>query len=410
MTAAQGRLMDQEWMLDPQTRRVMAALESSGQQARFVGGCVRNALVNRPVSDIDIATPLLPEAVIEHLQAAGIQSVPTGLLHGTITAVTEGKAFEITTLRRDVHGHGRHADVIFTDDWQLDAARRDFTINAMSCTLDGVVYDYFGGMQHLREGKVLFVGEPEQRIHEDYLRILRFFRFQAHFGQGAPDKAALKACQKNAKFLGRLSSERIRQETLKLLDSNQCAEIWSLMLDLGIVAHILPEGTKVARLKNLLKAENLLHVPPLAILRLASLLDTTETGFKNIVNALRLSTRETDHLHDLLFTPLPASRNDSALHLRQKTYRLGHDIVIGQLLLDVAETNDQKNLVATYQIVTSFRPPQFPLNGKDVMELGIPAGPDVGRFLAAMETWWLEHDFKPGRGECLEKLKDIILK
>ncbi len=212
MGAFTGTLAKQAWMIAPETVTLMAALSADGGEARFVGGCVRNALCNRKVIDIDIATPLKPDEVIERLTAAKIHYVPTGLKHGTVTAIVDGKPFEITTLRVDVQNHGRHADVAFTADWKADAARRDFTINAMSATPDGDLYDPFNGVDDLRKGRVIFVGDAEKRIAEDILRILRYFRFLAHFGKGEADKGAIAACAKFAPQIKTLSAERLRQK------------------------------------------------------------------------------------------------------------------------------------------------------------------------------------------------------
>ena len=412
MTPSVGRLAIQEWMIDPETKRVMAALQATGTPARFVGGCVRNALVNKPVADIDIATSLIPERVIEHLESAQIPFVPTGLLHGTITALPGGKPFEITTLRRDMRHDGRHADVVFTDDWKLDASRRDFTINAMSCTEDGVIYDYFNGIQHLREGRVVFVGDPEKRIREDVLRLLRYFRFLAQFGQGTPDAAALKACRQLASLLPRLSADRIRQEVFKLLETPKAASIWGLMINEGVVAHIIPEAMGVKRLEQFIKAEEITHVPAWPIWRLAALLDLTEKGLKNVTDFLKLSNKDADMLGDMLFPKLSVSVKDSRDHLHRGVYRLGHDVMIGLVLMDAARLKnfqkDLKQVLSAYQAVTSFRPPSFPLTGRDVLDLGLPAGPEIGQVLSQVEEWWIESHFKPGRTACLEELKNIL--
>ena len=229
MTPA-GRLEPQPWMSAPETRAVVAALSADGAELRFVGGCVRDALADRPVTDFDLATPEPPERVVALLQRAGIKAVPTGIEHGTITAVSGGMPFEVTTLREDVETYGRHAKVAFTDDWVADAARRDFTINALSCSPEGLLYDPFDGLKDLEAGRVRFVGDARARIHEDALRLLRFFRFHAHYGRGAPDLDGLAAASDLAPHLAALSGERVRNELLRLLAAPDPVPVVDIML------------------------------------------------------------------------------------------------------------------------------------------------------------------------------------
>ncbi len=404
MTTYHGKLARKAWMASEETLRVMEALAATGIEPRFVGGCVRNALVNRNVVDIDIATPLLPAQVIEHLKAANIKAVPTGLSHGTITAVVDGKPFEVTTLRVDVNPLGRHAEVEFTDDWKKDAARRDFTINAMSANMHGDVFDPFGGIEDLRMGRVVFVGDPEQRIEEDILRILRFFRFYAHFGQGMPDGAALRACARLAHKIPNLSAERIRQETFKILESDRCAVVWNLMLRSGITGHFLPEATDVAALERLLVEEQDHHTHAFVLRRLAAVLDVTLAGLESLVDGLRLSREQADQLLTLLEPPQEVRTDMSEHAVRKLVYTFGNDMARSLLLLNAAKTGQKKNLDALYVVATSFRPPRFPLLGEDVKKLGHPQGPEIGHILSELEDWWIAKDFAPGRREMLEKL------
>lgn len=405
MTVLVGKISKQAWMVAAETLRVMESLTRSGGDARFVGGCVRDALVNRRVMDIDIATPLLPDEVMARLEADRITVIPTGLKHGTVTAVVEGKPYEITTLRRDVATHGRHADVAFTDDWKTDAARRDFTFNALSATVEGDVHDYFGGIEDLRSGRVIFVGDPETRIREDVLRILRYFRFQAHFGRGAADAAALAACEKLADQIPRLSAERIRNETLKLLEAPACADVWALMMSRRVVTYFLPEATQTDRLARLVALEQKYHCPGFVLRRLAALLAITVQGFAGVSESLRLSREQASQLLSLVEPAADISLHMTEKAVRHAVYRLGNDTVRSLLLLHAADKDEEGNLPESYVWATAFRPPRFPLMGSDVLALGIAAGPDVGRILAEMQDWWAAQDFAPGRTAALEKLR-----
>jgi poly(A) polymerase len=404
MTAFSGKMQPQAWMLAPETQKIMEILRTDGGDARFVGGCVRNALANRKITDIDIATPLLPEQVIERLKHHKIAHAPVGLKHGTVTAIVEGHPFEITTLRLDIATYGRHADVKFTDDWKADAARRDFTINAIFMTVDGDIDDPFGGVTDLRLGRVRFVGDAEKRIREDYLRILRFFRFYAHFGKEAPDAAALKACAAAAAEIRKLSPERIRQETLKLLESDHCPSVWQMMLHAGVVTHFLPEATNVRALENLVQLEAHYECPAFALRRLAAVLEVTMNGLINVVKGLKLSNEQGAQLLRMVDPRSAAAVKTGEAMVKKLVYKLGNDMVRNILLLEAARSGEKNDLAPLYQVATSFRPPLFPLRGEDVLASGLKPGPEIGRVLAQIEEWWLGENFIPGRTECLQKL------
>ena len=282
-------------MTAPETKAVIAALTAGGAEVRFVGGCVRDAAIGRAVTDVDIATHDLPETVIELLQAARLKVVPTGLKHGTVTAVVKGQHFEITTLRRDVETFGRHARVEFTDDWAADAARRDFTMNAMFLGIDGTLYDPFGGLADLRAGRVRFVGDARQRIKEDVLRLLRFFRFHARYGRGAPDAEGLAACRALAPLLPTLSAERVRDETLKLLRAPAPADVLRLMAREDILARYLPEAHKFERLAALTALPTERDAPD-GLRRLAAVLDVDGAGAREVATRLRFSNAEIKRL------------------------------------------------------------------------------------------------------------------
>ncbi|MDD9900972.1 MAG: CCA tRNA nucleotidyltransferase [Alphaproteobacteria bacterium] len=394
------------WMAADETVKVMAAL--GRDKARFAGGCVRDAVANVPSADIDIATSLTPPEVMARLKDAKIQCAPTGLKHGTVTAIVNGKPFEITTLRVDVANFGRHADVRFTNDWQKDAARRDFTINAMFADMLGTVYDYFGGIEDLRLGRVVFVGDPEHRIKEDHLRILRFFRFQARFGKGAPDKRALDACAAQAQLIGRLSAERIRQETLKILEADNCATVWRIMLARGIVTQFLPEAMCIDALEELVRLERRFDSDTFVLRRLAALLDVTPGGIDDIVSALRLSGVQAGQLRRMIVKPMPVSTLMDHAEVRALVYRAGNDTARNLLLLAAAKEGDENDLANLYDWATRFRAPRLPIEPADILGLGVPSGPDVGTILRSVEEWWIAEDFRHGRTACLERLKEAV--
>ena len=397
-----GTLSLQSWMIAPETLRVMQALLEKGD-ALFVGGAVRDALLNRPVIDIDIATTLLPEEVMDILAAREIICIPAGIQHGTVTATIDGKSFEITTLLRDVVSHGRTADVAYTQDWRLDAQRRDFTINALYATLDGTVYDYFGGMNDLRAGRVIFVGDARQRIHEDHLRILRYFRFFAHYGWGEVDEASLYAAVDMAKLIQTLSRERVRNEVLKLLAADRAGEVWRLMFEKGVVTHFLPEATRVNALDRTIALEDKLHRGAFVLRRLASLLEVTSEGLRRITEHMRFSRDQARLLAAIVVLAPTLMKNGDEKQVRSLVYRYGNDLVESMLIVAAAWGADI-DVEKLHDIAGSFRPPRFPLNGDDLTSRGLEPGPKLGAILKELETAWVADDFSAGRTALLQDL------
>ncbi|TVS00272.1 MAG: CCA tRNA nucleotidyltransferase [Rhodospirillales bacterium] len=416
-----GSIAAQPWMTARESRAVVTALAVGGTEVRFIGGCVRDAIIKRPVRDIDIAVPLPPDRVMQLLTGAGIKVIPTGIEHGTVTAVVGPGVFEITSLRVDVETYGRHARVAFTDDWQADAARRDFTINALSATPDGTVYDYFGGLEDLSHGRVRFVGSPGARIQEDRLRLLRFFRFYAHYGRPPPDEEALAACREHARGLNVLSGERVRVEIFRTLMAPDPADVFQLMQGLGVLAHVLPEARSVGRLRIMSwldsRAIRLESVKPEPVRRLAALIETDAAGAAAIAERLRLSCAQSARLETMAAAAWDVSPDAGGRALRRALHRLGRDGVRDLLLLQwsgerainprlgagrTAEWIDQLHAVDAWQ------PVPFPLRGRDALALGVPAGPAVGAALKAVETWWEEEDYCPDYNACLERLKAVV--
>ncbi|CAO3355450.1 CCA tRNA nucleotidyltransferase [Azospirillum melinis] len=411
MTVA-ARLSPQPWMTAPESLAVFDALASGGADARFVGGCVRDAWLGRPVKDIDIATHAPPERVMELLEAAGIRVIPTGLAHGTVTALCGGKPYEITTLRRDVENFGRHARVEFTDDWIEDAARRDLTMNAMSCTPDGAMFDPFGGLADLAAGHVRFVGEARRRIEEDVLRLLRFFRFHAHYGRGEPDAEAMAACRDLAPRLPTLSGERVRGELFRLLTAPCAASVWRLMMGQGIMVHLLPEAMDTDRLERLIAVERDLGLTPEPTRRLAAVLDSDRPGALRAADALRLSNHERDRLLALVEPPVAVAPADDRKALRQALYRVGDAELFGDLLLIAAAIHDGPldlgALRKALSVADDLPGLKLPIAGRDLLELGVPRGPLVGGTLKRVEAWWIAEDFQPNRAACLEIARGFL--
>jgi poly(A) polymerase len=372
------------WLADAALTAVWDALP----QARIVGGAVRDLIAGKPVADVDLATPLAPESVMAALGQAGIKAVPTGLAHGTITAVSGGRGFEITTLRRDVSTDGRHAVVAFTTDWQQDAARRDFTINAMSAARDGELFDYYGGADDLAAGRIRFVGDPDQRIAEDYLRILRFFRFHARYGQQDPDIATQAALRNGVSGLGVLSVERIWHEMRLLLAIPAPWESVAWMRRLGIWATVMPEAPKI---------ENAVGVPADPILRLAALLDGSP---RQLSERLKLSNDDRDRLVRLVTTPLAAAGDSDAALRRLLADHAAADLV-GRAWIE----GDGDRVARLQGRLATIPQPRFPLVGRDVTALGVAPGPRVGELLRLVRHWWIEGGCTADRDACRAELK-----
>jgi poly(A) polymerase len=373
----------QAWLDRPGISRLLHALDADHGGARFVGGAVRDALLGLPADDLDLATPHAPLDVIRRLEAAGIKAVPTGIAHGTVTAVSSGTVVEVTTLRCDLDTDGRRATVAFTDDWAADAARRDFTINALYADpLSGEVIDHVGGEADILARRVRFIGAPLQRIGEDHLRILRFFRFHARFGSGPPDPAALAACAARANDLMALSRERIADELLKLLGLPDPSPTLALMVDHNILAPVLPELVDAApvRITALAAAERAAGIPPAPLRRLAAILPRDPALAAKVAARLKLSKKARLRLAS-------AADPDLDLNPRALAYRHGTEAAIDRLLL--ADRAGDAAAIGSWPI------PRLPVSGGDLVARGVAAGPDVARLLREIERRWVAAGF-PG--------------
>ncbi len=396
------------WLQTKGSRRILDALSADGHPVRFVGGCVRDGLLGclDPDGDLDLATPARPDRIIALLKNAGIKVIPTGLKHGTVTAICGGTIFEITTLREDIACDGRHAEVRFTDDFALDAARRDFTINAMSVDRDGRLYDYFDGRDDLAQGRLRFVGEADQRVKEDYLRILRFFRFFAAYGRPPADPDALSACRRGIAGIESLSGERIRTEMLKLLGADDPIAALNLMIEAGVLGTVLPTSPA----PDLTILSRLLTVEPSAdaLRRLASLLRSSSASQEttsSVASRWRLSNKDRTRL-SMLLLERKVSVSSTIKKGRQDLYRLGPDDYLDLIYLSAAE-NDAKaeNLENAKGLALSWTSPTFPLRGQDLIDHGLKPGQAIGDLLGRIEKWWLDQDMQPDREACLAELK-----
>ena len=385
-----------KWRRRRGIRRLLKALSADDGLTRYVGGAVRDDLAGLPVSDIDLATRLRPPEVIERLEATNIKTIPTGIDHGTVTAVSDGQTVEITSLRRDVSTDGRRATVAFTDDWKEDAARRDFTINALLADpLSGEIFDYFGGLDDLATGHIHFIGDPLQRIAEDHLRILRFFRFHARFGSGEPDQAALEACAARANDLMALSRERIADELLKLLALDQPSATVGIMLQHGILKPVLPEiePERLCDLEALIAAEQASGIGPDALRRLAALLPREPALAETIAARLKLSNKARKRLGCIADPGLESSPEALA-------YRVGPACAADRLLL----SGDADTAAA----IIGSKPPRLPISGGALMARGLPEGPIIARTLRAIEARWIAAGFP--RGEAFEAIVEDCLR
>ena len=380
-----------KWRKRRGMQRLFDALGAEEGLVRFVGGAVRDDLLGLPVSDVDLATRLRPDEVMARLETARIKAVPTGIAHGTVTAVSDGQPVEITTLRRDVTTDGRRATVAFTDDWKEDAARRDFTINALSADpLTGELHDYFGGLDDLADRRIRFIGDPLQRIAEDHLRILRFFRFHARFGASEPDAAAVEACAARANDLMALSRERIADELVKLLGLPDPSATVALMLDRGILRPVLPEilPERLEVLRALIAAEKAAGIEPHALRRLAALLPGDPAAAEKIGTRLRLSNKARKRLGC-------AVDRDLASSPRTLAYRAGLECATDRLLL----ANDAEAAAS----ISGWKVPRLPISGGTLIARGLTEGPTVARTLKQIEEGWVEDGFPTG-----EALADIV--
>jgi len=401
------------WLQSPALVKVFAALNKGGAEARVVGGAVRNALIDRPIKDIDIATTARPEDVVRMAANAGLGAHPTGIDHGTITVVADGRPFEVTTLRHDVETDGRHAVVAFTTSWEEDAARRDFTINALYCAADGTIYDPVGGLEDLRQRRVRFIGDAEARIREDYLRILRFFRFSAEYGEGHLDPASFAAANAMKEGLSLLSAERVRAEVLKLLAAPEAVDVVSAMYKSGILQLVVRTRLEPDRFARLVSIERALGEPPDALTRLTALAVSQPADAAFLSQELRLSNAEASRI-------AAASNGDPGIDPatseaagRAALYKLRPETFSREVRLAWARSgapSSDPKWRARALLPDRWKIPKMPFSGSDVLALGVEPGPKVGNILEAFERWWIAENFPADAERQGKMLKELALK
>jgi len=388
-------LKDAAWLREGALARLLDVLSRDGEEARVVGGAVRNALLGEPISEFDVATTAVPQEVIRRATAAGFKPVPTGLDHGTITVVIGSRPFEVTTLREDVETFGRHASVRFGRDWRSDAKRRDFTMNALSAGADGVVFDYVDGLADLNARRVRFIGDANKRIAEDYLRILRFFRFHAAYGHGLPDAAGLAACIAARAGLGQLSRERVRMELLKLLLARHATPALAAMAESGLLVPVLGGVPDLAGFQNMAKVETAAGVQADPVQRLGALGARIAEDAERLWQRLRLSNVEHERLASMAESWWRISPADEK-GARALLYRLGPERFVDRVLLAWARspaTAHDPAWRALAALPGHWTAPVFPLKAADFIKRGVPQGPALGAALHEAEAAWIAADF-----------------
>ncbi|PRX05030.1 UNVERIFIED_ORG: poly(A) polymerase [Martelella mediterranea] len=411
---------DAPWFRESRLQKLLDVLNDDGGETRVVGGAVRNALMGMPVGDIDVATTLVPDDVIARAKDAGMKPVPTGIEHGTVTVVCEGKSFEVTTLRADVETFGRHATVRFGTDWAEDAERRDLTINALYADRDGTVIDLVGGLADIETGTVRFIGEAETRISEDFLRILRFFRFFAWYGGGRPDAEGLRASVRQRDGLKTLSAERVWAEMKKLLAATDPSRALLWMRQTGVLTVVLPETEKwgIDAVPGLIDAERHFGWAPDPLLRLAAMVPPYDVRLKDMAERLKFSNAERDRM--LAFASAPSVEPEtSSARLRKLLYEHGQPGMLMQLRLALASARAKAadgdhdamakaaGLSRLAEEAAHWEKPQLPISGGDIVTAGVPAGPEVGKILASLEKQWVESDFKLDRAALAARLDTL---
>jgi poly(A) polymerase len=413
-----GQLPSQDWLVYPETIRIYDILSQGGRDVRFVGGCVRDSLLKKQISDIDIGTPESPEQVMLKLERAKIKVIPTGIKYGTVTAILNNRHFQITTLRRDIKSDGRYAVVKYTDDWEEDAHRRDFTINALSANLDGQIYDFFKGIKDLAENRIKFIGRAEQRIEEDYLRILRYFRFFAHYGKPPYDPSALSACRFFANKISNLSQERITSEFFKILSASDPSPTLQMMESTGVLPIIIPNSKYYGQLRSLDFLERRgvvdpnIHIDPLR--RLVCLLDLSQETVLAPLQKLKISRNMIERAKRIIKKQI--DKDSSLNNVQIMLYEDGQSLTLDRILLGWAkyrsalgykEPTDSVKWLSFINCVSQWKKPVMPLTAEDLLKRGYVEGFILGERLQKIKNYWQRHNFSFDKTMLLKYLSDL---
>ena len=396
------------WQIDKDIKKIFNLLDKKNEETRFIGGCVRDLIIKKKSNyDIDLATTILPSLVLKILKKKKIKVITSGITHGTVIAISNRKKIEITTLRKDIKTDGRHAVVRFTKDWIIDSHRRDLTINALSCDFKGKLYDYHNGLKDLKDGNIKFIGDSEERIKEDYLRMLRFFRFYGTYGKKKISKHEIKIFKKLSSNLKKLSSERVYSEFKKILLSNNLYEVLRLMKETKLLKYIIFENNDLKRIKNLEKISQNLYLTDFTTI-LAILIK--EKNMLKIFNNLNLSNDEKKKTKKLIVIQKRFNFKNIESNIIKYIYEHGHELAKNLLIYDFVKSPREskiKKYLKIFSFIKKYKLPKFPITGKDIIKKGIKSGPVVGKILRSLEEWWFDNKAKPSRDECLKKLNDF---
>ena len=408
-------IRDAQWLADAGLQTLLAALSADGEEARIAGGAVRNTLLAQPVTDIDLATTNLPEATVARAAAAGFKTVPTGIEHGTVTVIAGGKPYEVTTLRSDIETDGRRARVSFGRDWKRDAERRDFTINALYAAADGDVTDLVGGLADLETRTLRFIGDAEQRIREDYLRILRFFRFFAWYGSGRPDAEGIKACARLKEGLDVLSAERVWAELRKLLAAPDPSRALLWMRQTGVLTRVLPETEKwgIDAIPGLVASESALGLKSDPLLRLEAIVPPDAARLAALAERLRLSGAEAERLRQWALSPVPDAGVSEA-EMARIAYRGKPGGIADRLRLAHASADAKSDPAALQRyarllaFLKRWRKPEMPVTGNDLLAAGMMPGKGLGTILKRVEDEWVDSNFSLSRDALLKRAAELV--
>ena len=398
-----------KWKSNKNIKFLFKIFKKNNEETRFIGGCVRDLIIKKKESyDVDLATTLKPNEIIGILKKKKIKVIKSGFSHGTIIAILNKEKFEITTLRKDIKTDGRHAKVKFTKDWFVDSNRRDFTVNAMSCDFNGNLYDYHNGLKDLKEGRIKFIGDSKKRIKEDFLRILRYFRFYAYYGKNNIEKNQINTFKNLSSNLKKLSSERLYYEFEKILLSNNAYKVIKLMQNSGVLKYIIFNKNYIERIKSLNKFNKINHLIDFST-RLAIILN--KKNLLKVSRNLKLSKAENYKINKLMQQNKSFNFKDFEKNKSKYVYYYGHEMLQSLLIYNFFKGTSNSKLQKYLRIIYSVKNlkiPNLPIFGKDIIRLGIKPGPKIGKLIKLIESWWILNNFKPSKKECLKKLEELI--